>query len=384
MLKYYSIHDKILPMNADINLIFGQRSQGKTYSCLKYALEQFAENNTTFTYIRRWSDDIKGKDMDKLCSSLPIEDIFGIGYYISYWRGAFTLCRDEVKRNGEMRKVKIATIGWAIALNAVHHTKSQNFPNCKTVIFDEFVQLRNERIIDKETDAWEQTLSTILRTTTDAKIFLLGNTVSQRSPYFMLYGIDIRKLKQGEVKLIKINNGKQITKIAVEWCEYAADIGEKTSKYVINSKMAKTGEWEIPDVSDIPHTEGEVSDEKLLCTILDTDMELSLGIFVRYSTYYEMVNINGIYSGKAKHRSFLVIRETKRESKYFHLTTLKGLTYNCYMSWNKFITDIKDYTGIDIINELEHGRVYASGPFTADYFCGCVKSYNNLRLSDKL
>lgn len=385
VLSYYTIEDKILPANCDINLIFGQRSQGKTYSCLKYCLEKFRDKQWTFTYVRRWDTDVKAKDMDRLCSKLPVEEIFGDGHYIIYWRGAFTLCRDEPDKNGNPKRIRIAQIGWAIALNAVHHTKSQSFPDCHTVVFDEFVPLRNERTLYKETEAWEQTLSTILRTNDECKIFLLGNTVSQRSPYFMLYGLPVRDLKQGEVTIVNLKTDDGVVhRIAAEWCEYAKDIGTKTSRYVVGSKMAKTGEWEIPDVADIPHTEGETSKERLVCTIFDSDMELTLGIFLRSTSYNTFESICGIYKAITKRREFLVIRETDKKSSYYHLTTEKDLSYRTYMSWGKMFYDIKEQTGIDIQNELEHGRIYASGAFTADYFVGSYNLYNRIKMADKL
>lgn len=384
-LNYYTIEDKILPANCDINLIFGQRSQGKTYSCLKYALEKFRDKMWTFVYVRRWDYDVKAKDMDRLCSKLPVDEIFGEGHYITYWRGAFTLCRNEPDKNGNLKRIRLSQIGWAVALNAAHHTKSQSFPDCHTVIFDEFVPLRNERILYKETEAWEQTLSTVLRTNDECKIFLLGNTVSQRSPYFMLYGLPVRSLKQGEVTTVNLKGDDGVVhRIAAEWCEYAEDIGEKTSRYVVGSKMAKTGQWEIPDVADIPHTEGEIANEKLLCTIYDPDMEITLGIFLRSTAVNTLENICGIYKSRTKRREFLVIRETDRRSKYFHLTTEKDLSYRTYMSWGKMFADIKQQTGIDVANELEHGRIYANGAFTADYFVGSYNSYAKTRLADKL
>ena len=40
MVKYYSLKN-ILKKNAQYNMIFGERSNGKTYSVLYYALENY-------------------------------------------------------------------------------------------------------------------------------------------------------------------------------------------------------------------------------------------------------------------------------------------------------------------------------------------------------
>ena len=58
--KYYSLKP-ILKKNADYNIIFGERSNGKTYAALMYGLEQYAANGTQFAYIRRWREDLRGK-----------------------------------------------------------------------------------------------------------------------------------------------------------------------------------------------------------------------------------------------------------------------------------------------------------------------------------
>ena len=67
----------LLNNHADINVIWGQRSNGKTYAYLKNALETYRDTKRTFVYVRRWAEDIVVKNMAKLMSPLPIEDIFG-------------------------------------------------------------------------------------------------------------------------------------------------------------------------------------------------------------------------------------------------------------------------------------------------------------------
>ena len=58
--KYYSLKS-ILSKDAQYNIIFGERSNGKTYSVLKYGLERYINNNEQMAIIRRWQDDFTGK-----------------------------------------------------------------------------------------------------------------------------------------------------------------------------------------------------------------------------------------------------------------------------------------------------------------------------------
>ena len=81
----------VLDLNPDISVIWGQRSNGKTYQVLLYALKNYKKSKRTFVYVRRWAEDIVVKSMTKLMSPLPIEDIFGKGYAIKFFRGAFIL-----------------------------------------------------------------------------------------------------------------------------------------------------------------------------------------------------------------------------------------------------------------------------------------------------
>ena len=55
--KFYSL-ENILSKNADYNIIFGERSNGKTYATLEYVLTKYVETGEQGAYIRRWSEEI--------------------------------------------------------------------------------------------------------------------------------------------------------------------------------------------------------------------------------------------------------------------------------------------------------------------------------------
>lgn len=368
----------LLDKKGDINVIWGQRSNGKTYSYLKYALENFRDTGRTFVYVRRWAEDISVKNMAKLMSPLPIREIFGDDKSIIFGKGAFTLVSENADEEPQ-------TLGWAIALNQVAHTKSQTFTNAQIVILDEFLQLKSERQLRDEFDAWEQTLSTVLRTTNDARIFILGNSVSKYSPYFTPYGIDPNTMKQGEIKEIELPNEEGLpTKVCAEWCSFNKKVGKRTSKYVRGSKMAKTGEWEIEEVANIPHTDNEQATEKLLCSMFDNVMNINLGIFIRHSVWNTLEVVNGIYTAIPHAREFLVIRQTDKQSHYYHLTNVKDLTYGSWNELSIMFKDIAENCDIDILNELYMGRVYAEDSFTADYFYHTYTSYMRTSVRDLL
>ena len=67
--KFYSLKN-ILAKNAQYNVIFGERSNGKTYSILKYGLEQYFENGGQLAIVRRWQEDIRGKRASEIFSAI--------------------------------------------------------------------------------------------------------------------------------------------------------------------------------------------------------------------------------------------------------------------------------------------------------------------------
>ena len=81
--KYYSLNN-IKKKNATYNVIFGERSNGKTYAVLKEALKLFKDEGKQFAYVRRWQTDIRGRRSQAIFSALEangeIEKIFNGQY----------------------------------------------------------------------------------------------------------------------------------------------------------------------------------------------------------------------------------------------------------------------------------------------------------------
>ena len=191
-LKYYDLRN-ILATKSDYNLIIGQRSNGKTYGVCKYFLQQYAKTKKRFCYIRRWADDIKGFRAEQLFGPLQkeIEKLFGDDFTILYYRHKYYL----VNPSGE----KVDIIGYCLALSEASHTKSVSYSAVKYILFDEFIQMAGESTLRDEIPKFENTLSTIIRQKTDVVIFMLANTVSKFSPYFVHFGFDINKVEQGNI-----------------------------------------------------------------------------------------------------------------------------------------------------------------------------------------
>ena len=72
-MHYYSLQ-KILKKNAVYNVIFGERSNGKTYSVLKYGIKEYITNGGQLAIIRRWKEDIPGRRASDIFKALLAND----------------------------------------------------------------------------------------------------------------------------------------------------------------------------------------------------------------------------------------------------------------------------------------------------------------------
>ena len=186
-MKYYSFK-KIDKKEATYNIIFGERSNGKTYGMLKRCLENYFKNGSEFAYVRRWSEDIKKSKANTFFSAIINDghvERLSNGEFTSiyYSSGKFYLCRYH---NDKLIYNESSVIGYCFSLTDYEHNKSTSYPKVKTIVFDEFIA-SNRYMVD-EFMLFMQTVSTIVRKRDDVKIYMLGNTISQYCPYFKEMG----------------------------------------------------------------------------------------------------------------------------------------------------------------------------------------------------
>lgn len=355
---------KILGFKADFNLVIGQRGNGKTFGVLKHFLELYKKTKKRFCYIRRWDEDVKAFRMEQLFAPFRniLDELFGEEFTIQYKQHKFYL----VNGNG----TKIDCIGYVLSLSSSHHTKSIAYTNVGNILYDEFIRMSGEQELKDELSRFDNTLSTIIRgDNTNVVIWMLANTVSKYSPYFLRFGIDINKVEQGTilVKDIPLETG-EVLKVALEYCEFNEEASKKISKYSTNA-MIKSGKWEIPETDEIPTVPGSKIREQLLFSIYSEEVNVTIGCFLRKEKWAELKpNDQMLYVPEYHVREFLVIRTIESKSSYFHLSTEKSLKYTQYNDLGTMLQDIKDTTDIDFDDELHRGRVFCDNAFTGDYF----------------
>lgn len=246
-MKYYSLN-KINKKNATYNVIFGERSNGKTYATLKQVLENYFSDGSQFAYIRRWSVDVQPKRMNNLFNAI-IEDGYleklsgGKFTAIFYRTGRFYLCTYNDKGKPIYNEEDI--IGYAFSLSENEHNKANSYPRVITIIFDEF--LTNKIYLPDEFILFMNTVSTIVRQRTNVKIYMLGNTVNKFCPYFKEMGLtNILTMKQGTIDVYTYGDSK--LKVAVEYADSKKKFKKNNFYFAFNNpklKMITGGSWEL-------------------------------------------------------------------------------------------------------------------------------------------
>lgn len=252
--KYYSLN-KILSKNADYNIIFGERSNGKTYAALLYAIMEYVKNGKQTAYLRRWKEDLRGKRGESLFANHVANGIVSkltngkfneIVYTSSKWY--FALIVEETGR----RILDDQPFCFAFSLSEQEHEKSSSFPNITTVIFDEFITRRY--YLPDEFMLFMNLLSTIIRQRDNIKVFMLGNTVNRYCPYFSEMGLKkINTMEQGTIDIYKF--GTAGASVAVEYCGSPGAV-KASNKYFCfdnqNLQMITGGKWELAVYPHLP------------------------------------------------------------------------------------------------------------------------------------
>ncbi|MCS5736562.1 phage DNA encapsidation protein, partial [Herbiconiux daphne] len=228
--KYYST-SAIDKKNATYNVIFGERSNGKTYAvCLK-ALKNYFKTGKQFGYVRRWKEDVTGRRAAQLFAGHIANDEInklsnGQFTGVHYYAGKFYACTYD--DNGKAVYSDTNIIGYTFALSDNEHNKSTSYPEINIIIFDEF--LTNKLYLNDEFVVFMNCVSTIVRRRVDVKIYMLGNTVNKFCPYFAEMGLtNILQMKQGSIDVY--HYGESDLTVAVEYCRSTTDSKTQTHKY---------------------------------------------------------------------------------------------------------------------------------------------------------
>lgn len=264
-LKFYTL-DRILERNAHYNIIYGERSNGKTFSVLELIVKNYYTGKGKGAIIRRYDLDFQGKRGDGVFEHLVVNEIRGNvieeltnGQWtdVYYWSMRWYMCKYDEKGN----RVKDAEpFCYAFSLNATEHDKSTSFPDVTTILFDEF--MTRKYYLPDEFILFTNVLSTIIRYRDDVKVFMCANTVNKYGNlYFTEMGITrYKQMKPGDIDVYKfavMNEKKDVLTIAVEYADSPNKDGKPSDVYfAFNNpklKMITGGMWEMDVYPHLPY-----------------------------------------------------------------------------------------------------------------------------------
>ena len=254
--KYYSLAP-ILSKDAQYNIIFGERSNGKTYAILDHILEDFCKHGNQGALVRRWKEDFRGKRgqqmFDALVTDGRVSQLTNGKYTTVYsYSGKWYLANPDA-RTGKMVSAP-EPFCFGFALSDVEHDKSTSYPKVKTIFFDEF--LTRQYYLPDEFVTFMNVVSTIVRQRSDVRIFMAGNTVNQYCPYFTEMGLThIKEMDKGAIEVYKYGESK--LRVAVEYADSISKKGKPSDIYFAfdNPKltMITGGSWEMAMYPHLPY-----------------------------------------------------------------------------------------------------------------------------------
>jgi len=181
----------ILKYDCLINMIYGTRGIGKTYSALKYALENFKETKMATIYLRRYKDELSGFNTD---ASKNILRPLILNELVNENDLKFKT-RKDIHYIIDKKSDKAILIGLPLSKAVI--LKSNDFSDVNFVIFDEFIiDKSNYNYIPDEFKSFINMIETItrMRETTQGVItpvVMLANSASRNNPYFLNFDIPI-------------------------------------------------------------------------------------------------------------------------------------------------------------------------------------------------
>jgi hypothetical protein len=229
IIQYFEI-DLILCYNRLYNIIIGERSAGKSYSCKKKVIKKFLEKGDEFIYLRRYEEELE--DTQQSYFDDIIRDKVFPNHDIIYQGGNYYI-------DGRV-------FGYCMALSKAQRYKSSSYPKVKYIIFEEFL-IENEQInhyLKNEVDVFNGFYLTIDRYRDTTVVFFLGNATSIVNPYttywnlYMPYNSNILLPKDKSILLyLEFNENRAEQRKKTRYGGLIKD--SSYAKYAIENKFMK-------------------------------------------------------------------------------------------------------------------------------------------------
>lgn len=355
--------------SASYYIVYGERRGGKTYSAKRILIDSI-NNGYVFIYMRRLHTHITKpkareffKDIQEYAKSVLGSEIFyepTLGFYI-------------INENGERQ-----VVGYAVSVQDAFINKGVPIQNVEYILFDEFMDytyMKDELVLFQHAIGnYDDEISR-----NRIKVIMLGNTIKNvYTPYFDLFKINAKEIKQGQTYYIECEEGASC---AIEYMASRLHTASKVKKNKLigfaneSSQMMIYGEWEYIKCNTKPIEGISWNNMRHLVPLYVTANELVYELSLYTDSLIPILFVrnintqNGLVNSIIKYNLSLdntvVLYSEKRKSFVPRL--------NCV---NKLI----DKSTLEIyslcINCLDAGRVVFSDVSTGSNFIQIVRSIN--------
>ena len=372
---HYSI-DEIDKMGANINLIWGERSNGKSYQVkhkkcvipyledvIRYSSSYLDKENVIkntqkrgkrFILMRRFREEINSSWVESYFADVDVDKLTDGKYnMITMYRKELFLTFYDIETHKSKRGEKI---GYVVSLNTEQNYAGGSYLDVSDIIFEEFMS--RSFYLNDESNKLLNFYSTVDRKRGTTRIWLVGNTITRVCPYIQDWGINsiVFNQKQGEIRTLWIptgdidEDGRPIeVKLAIEHCK---STGNSSFVFGTHAKMLNKGEWQSDPQPKLPKSYNEykvlyrfgfcyktfmwlceylmdVETKDVLWFIYPYKGELKSDIIVfsdiiKTSPYWQ----RDIYNPSIKNKNLIELFKTFRENRIFYSSDLCGTEFN--------------------------------------------------------
>ena len=235
--------------DVDVYMILGQRSDGKTYGFVHDAISEFIASGTPSAYIRRFDESLKKHMISDLCK--PHDKYIARKTKKQWLDTALKSKRFYFHKEEDNKGIYAPNpFLYTFALNTWETAKGADSGEFAYVIFDEFVSA--SKYLPNEWNIFENVLSSVLRNRGKSKIIMLGNPINQICPYFDEFGLDVHKMKPGDIVYKIAQSGAKMKFCYLPPMDKKRRFTAKFFDFKENSSIT-TGYW---DFGEFPHLPG--------------------------------------------------------------------------------------------------------------------------------
>ena len=298
---HYDISN-ILKTNANFYLIWGEKSNGKSYQVKHLAIENYLKTGNRFILMRRWREDISTLWIEQYFNDVDVKKLTKGKYNIIVVYKK-TLYFANVNEDG--KAVRGEKIGYVMALSTEQHMSGASFLDVDMIIFEEFME--RGVYISQESTKMMITYNTVDRKSGRTKLFMVGNTISRVNPYLVDWNLlpIVRKQKQGDIDVVTFHNETNDVKLAIEYCKAS---GGKQMSIGSASSMIEKGSWQSEPQPHLPKSKKcyktlfrfvfQFKDFRFLCEYLQDKEEKEKRCWFVYPKYTEIYPNTFVISDK--------------------------------------------------------------------------------------